>query len=606
MPSNNKLYQSVLSLKNDATNVYIPEKIQQVDRTFKGKQLQEVNVVAKKLYDYKGCVSGLCNDLSTSNKLNNDEFRKSNNLYGDAWKLLDNTYGTDIDISKNYSTLKVNDIVNLSRDRFDSDIKNGIPEKNQHVGRISKIVDGVPYVKHYISNIGKKTDGTPYGDYYEEPINNISRFVKYTPTRAKRLDQFKQINVSDKDLKYDLDYKPNDIELDILKADKNRNIIQNVLKLDSAEYKRLSNLSYGILGAESSFGRSKRTLYRMAVPNIIQKGVKLLDDKIRDKDIYDENINNLSRGYSSTKESTLHGINDNTGKLSYQDINKKVRAGDFTDLEKTNNYLQYAFNKLNLNENNLNSGENSYKATLANLAWYIKRNPNITDEQILSKYTGKSNLSKYKEIVESYNKNINGKQGDNKEYTTMQNILGKLSHTSNKIEDFNKKVNSEITSTIRDIIPLPINIKALAGSVVGAKKTITENTLSSSEYNALKEIVKNNISAGLNTIQYSDYGTSKNKNDDVGGENSPSVIKGLFNDNYKLKTFLGQAGIKKINDNEYEVVDTYDFNDKGKSFGIKDDIKKRGANPYNIFRAIGRNYGESNGQGTPVKIKIKL
>ena len=53
-------------------------------------------------------------------------------------------------------------------------------------------------------------------------------------------------------------------------------------------------------------------------------------------------------------------------------------------------------------------------------------------------------------------------------------------------------------------------------------------------------------------------------------------------------------------------VDSFDFNDKGKSFGIFDDLKKRGLSPYAIARSVGRNLGSSDRQGQQVRIRIKL
>ena len=79
-----------------------------------------------------------------------------------------------------------------------------------------------------------------------------------------------------------------------------------------------------------------------------------------------------------------------------------------------------------------------------------------------------------------------------------------------------------------------------------------------------------------------------------------------MNDAYILKTLVGQATIVKIDDNTYDVIDSFDFNDKGKSFGIFDDLKKRGISPYSIARSVGRNLGSSNNQGQKVKIRIKL
>jgi hypothetical protein len=160
-------------------------------------------------------------------------------------------------------------------------------------------------------------------------------------------------------------------------------------------------------------------------------------------------------------------------------------------------------------------------------------------------------------------------------------------------------------SYIRDKSPLPENVNALFSDLMGGKKDITEKSLSSSTLQSLAEVVKNNLSKGKTTISYDDYGTSKNKNDDVGGSKS-NVVKSFTDEKYVLKTLLGQASIKKIDGDTYEIQDTYDFNDKGSSFGLIDDLKKRGYSPYAIVRALGRNYGSQSGQGSKVKIRIKI
>ena len=567
--------------------------------------LKEVVVTAKKQYNYKGCVSGLCNSLAEKYKESVEDFRKLNNLYGDAWDLNKTAYGSDVDISKNYSSLKEGDIITLSRNKFNSDVKNNIPDKNQHVGYISKIENGIPYVKHYLSNVGLKSDGkTSYGEYFEEPINNIKEKFKYTATGAKRVDYNKDIEYKNSNFKYDKNYTPNTVEEGVLKAHSQKQELQKILKLNSDEYDDLAKVAYGIMGNESSFGRSSKTLYRMAIPDFIQKVVKEGHDFVRDKNVYDENINNLSQGYSSTKESSLHGISSSDNE-NYVSINKKVKEGDYTNLDRDNNYLYAAMNKLGVNPDNLENGENSTKALMATLAWYKKRNPKATTENLLKMYTGKKDISKYQESYNSYQKNINNNPLDNKEYSWFDNLLGKATIVSNTLNNTAKELNSNVVSFIRDNSPLPENANALFGDMMGGRKDITEKSLSSSTLDELSKIVKNNVSRGKLTLSYDDYGTSKDKNSDV-GKGESNIKKSFMDDKYILKTLLGQASIKKIDENVYEIQDSYDFNDKGKSFGLIDDLKKRGYSPFAIVRALGRNYGSGSNQGSKVKIRVEI
>lgn len=158
----------------------------------------------------------------------------------------------------------------------------------------------------------------------------------------------------------------------------------------------------------------------------------------------------------------------------------------------------------------------------------------------------------------------------------------------------------------RDNSPLPINATQLLYDMAGGKEKLTEKALSSETQGALKEIVKKNVAAGKKTIEYADYGTSADKNEDVGGGKSPTISKMVTDPYYKLKTLLGQAEIVDKGNNTYEVRDSYDFNDKGKSFGVVDDLQKRGVSPYAVVRALGRNYGSQDGQGSPVSLTVEL
>lgn len=586
--------------------------IDELPSNFKGSkehpiELDEVEIKAKKQYDYQGCVSGMCNSLAEKNKQNVSTFRSLNNMYGDSWEIINNTYGQNVDYS-NPANLKENDIVNLTRNEFSSDKKKGIPTTNQHVGYISKIVDGIPYVKHYISNVGVKSDGTPYGEYFEEPYNDIKEKYKYIVSGAKRLDSYKELDYADSNFKYDVNYEPNQIERDFEALHKEKKELQKILRLTSSEYDELSKIAYGVIGNESSFGRSGKTLYRMAVPDFIQKMVKVGLDIKRGVDVYDENINNLSQGYSSTKESSLYNIAANDGSTDFKTLNKRIKEGDYDGIERTGNYLRTIFNQLGINPDNLDNGGNSGKAVLATLAWYKKRNPNATTEDLLKMYTGKKDITKYKESFDNYQKNINSDPNDNLEYSWIDKLYGKLSNVFNKTYSTHKELNSMIVGTIRDYSPLPVQYNALIADVLQGKTTISEKSLSSSNMDQLKELVKTNVAKGKYTLEYDDYQTAEDKNSDVGGSEKgiESLKKSFMNDAYILKTLLGQATIVKIDDNTYDVIDSFDFNDKGKSFGIFDDLKKRGISPYSIARSVGRNLGSSNNQGQKVKIRIKL
>ena len=606
-------------------------------------ELPEVTVTAKKQYDYDGCVTGLCHGLAEQNKTGVQSLRTLNNLYGNAWDIGNAAYKTNLDISKDYSQLKVNDVVNLSRDAFKSDKERGIPSSNQHVGYVSKIVDGVPYVRHYIGNVGVKSDGKPYGEYFEEPIHDIKERFKYKPTGAFRLDSNRDITLGENKFKFDRNYKPNAVEKSYSDLHNQKQELQNVLKLDDSEYDELAKIAYGIIGAESNFGRSSRTAYRMVVPDVIQKFIKVAHDVKRGVDVYDENINNLSQGYSSTKESSLHGISDNRDKeelkaiqrkvganddglygketkfkieqwnknnpndqIKYQSAEEKIRSGDYKDLEKTNNYLHATFAKLGINADNLESGENSGKAVLATLAWFKKRNPNATTEDLLKMYTGKKDITNYRTSFDSYMKNINQNESDNKQFTPSQQFWGEVSHIANQTNTTIKDVKSHIVSKLRDTLPIPENASALFSDLLGGKEKITERSLAPSTQKQLSEIVRRNVERNKFTLEYADYRTSAGKNDDVGGSQSSNLMKMATDEAYILKTLLGQASIVKIGDNQYEIRDTYDFNDSGRSFGIVDDLKKRGYSPYAMMRALGRNLGSMDGQGSQVQIKVKL
>jgi len=562
----------------------------------------------KPIPKYSGCVEGMCRDMAESNKKVYEDMRKLNNLYGDAWEVSDNMYGKEL-----YNSLKggsipnnlaVNDIVIMSRNSFSTDKARGIPEKNQHIGRISKIENGVAYVKHYV--------GANNGGYLEEPINNISKFTKYTPSIIKRSREFDETIVPTKgNFKLDNLYEPTTVEADVVNSmNNNKEIIQSKLKLTSDEYDRLAKLAYGVIGAESKFGASKRALYRMAVPDIIQKGVKVVVDANKLSDSYDDNLNNLSQGYGSNKESSQFNVGRIDGKkMTFGEMNKDIKSNtlSFDKYDRNTNYAYHAFNVLGIDPDKLENGDASFKAVIATLSQHIKKNPNITDEQLLSKYTGKKGdgLKVYKNEVDRYQRNMNDKSSDNVSRSGMEDFYAWASDLANKGNAGMKKFKNEVLAKVRDASPLSDNVDQMVYDLLAGDEDFTEKSLNQSTYAALKEVVKNNLAKGKTNIEYGDYNTSKNKNSDVGA-GGVSMTKILGDDKYALKTLLGQATIIDKGNGIVEVVDQYNFNDKGKSFGVVDDLIKRGVGPYQIARALSRNYGAREGQGSKVRIRINL
>lgn len=575
-----------------------------------GQLIEDLSAIEIPGYNYQGCVQGVCYDYANATGTPLEEFRKRNNVYGDAWQVLSNSFGSKIDYNpKDFSNLKVNDLINLTRKSFASDKEKGIPSENQHVGRISKIVDGVPYVKHYITSEGR---------YYEEPINDIKSFTKYTPTGVKRLEDFKPLNLQPSTFTFDKNYRPNQIEEQFWDATREKPKIQEALRLDNDEYNDLEKLAYGIMHNESGFGRSEKTLYRMAVPDFIQKLVKVGNDFIRDKDVYDENINNLSQGYGSLKESTLHGVNqtdikpDKSNKLTTKEINDKIKSGDFSGLERTNNYLYTVMQGMGLNPDNLENGGNSFKALMATLAFLKKRFPNATDDELLQKYTGKKNISKYKANMQNAFRNIDQNPENNLEYNFMDDVYGTLSSVANDVNAGLKDIRSSAVSAARDYAPGPLMVRALASDMLGGKDPITESTLSSSQLDALREIVRNQVNAGNLSLDYNAYFPNLTRSERLavsGGKDAQSItetLKRALSAEGQLQNTFGQATIVPLGNGKYAVQDTYDFNDQGKSFGLMDDLIKRGVSPYAISRSLGRNYGSADEQGAPVNVMIDL
>jgi hypothetical protein len=614
--------------------------------------LPEVEIVAKGQYNYPACVAGMCSALARKAEMGVDDFKAMTNLVGNAWELGDRAYGEEIDLS-NYSNLQVNDVITLSRGEFATDKARGIPLANQHIGYISKIENGVPYVRHYIPSVGVNSQGKRYGEYFEEPINDIRAVYQYTPSRATRLAHFSEdVTYKPSNFRFDQNYSPNEVEESFANIHLNqKQDLQKILRLDAEEYDELARVAYKIMGSESNFGRSKSFLYRAMVPDIYQKAIRVAYDAANFQDVFDDNINSLSQGYGSNKESSIYNISDNSGDLKkiqkklgipvdgvygpttkkaieeynksnpknpiqYRTITEKVKDGDYEDLHKTGNYLYAAYKALGIDPDNIEDIESSTKAVMATLSLIKKKNPKATEEDLIAMYTGKKNISKYRTVYDKYDRNIDTNPNNNVEYSISQDIFGKLSKVAVDLNSSLKDVKSSLLSMVRDN-PLnytPITINAILFDVLGAKGDFTEKSLSPITMNKLKEIVKNNVEQGKMTLDYNSYFPELSRADRLavsGGQGSgkqsmPNRFSKMISPAGLLQNFLGQARIVKIGENEYEIRDTYDFNDAGESFGVMDDLSKRAPDPYSIARSLGRNFGSMDGQGAKVRIKVKL
>jgi hypothetical protein len=583
----------------------------------------------------EGCVTGAMKDITRTLGVSTKAFRKANNAYGDAWAIMDNTYGEFIPFETgNYDNIRPGDMVSLSRDPYASDKENNIPDKEQHLGIVTKKnEEGVPMVRHWI--------GTE-NQYYEEPINNISQFNTYTPSRVKRPDSLSDIDINREKMSLNREDKLPQQKLVVSTLNRDKENIQKQLRLNSNEYDRLSALAYGIIGTESDFGGSKRTAARMLIPDAAMQLYKVSQDN------FNKDYNPLSKGYSSVKSSKLFNISDNrseelkaiqrkigfTGsdvdgiwgedteegikewnesnpndQLNFKSLKEKLNTQDYKDLSKTQNYIHNAFSALNIDMEKLERPGEAAKATIAILSQELKRNPDITDEELLKKYTGKTNIKSYYEKTKSYMNDLDDDLSNNRVMDFTDKVFAGISFGANFANENIKYLKDKAVDFIsKNSKIIPINFRALGTNVVGADTTITEDHLSKSAKERLSDIVRNNVGNGKFSIEYGDYGTEQYG--DVGGDSEKGtwdkIKAALTNEGSILKQFLGQAAIIQVGENEYEVIDIYDFNNQGESFGVLDDVAKKGADPYNIVRSIGTNYGKANNLGNKVRIRIEI
>ena len=186
----------------------------------------------------------------------------------------------------------------------------------------------------------------------------------------------------------------------------------------------------------------------------------------------------------------------------------------------------------------------------------------------------------------------------------------------NSIKDPNK-----ITRGQRLFIPtgetrkeplIPTNIRQFAYDIFGGKEPLTEKKLQTDELNALRAIVKENVSKGRMNIGYDDYKTEDSGRSDIAQKGRESMgnlefIDKLSNPYYSLKTTLGKSSIQVKDDNVY-VIDQYDFSDPDDAPDSDrkfiPDAYRAGTDIYRQMRNIGRHFGSDTGEGSPVRINL--
>lgn len=184
-------------------------------------------------------------------------------------------------------------------------------------------------------------------------------------------------------------------------------------------------------------------------------------------------------------------------------------------------------------------------------------------------------------------------------------------------QDFEKRINlpaqkpkdrflpSNVRQLLYDINP----ITRMKRNLNMGLEDFTEADSTPQEIEALKKIVKSNLSKGKNFIGYEDFKTSENPYDDVGGD-AIGMQKALkkFNDPaFSMKTLIGQANITKNDRGETVVIDRYNFNEENPN-SFRDYARKVrriiGDPFYGSFREAGSVFGSDEGEGSFVRINL--
>jgi hypothetical protein len=154
---------------------------------------------------------------------------------------------------------------------------------------------------------------------------------------------------------------------------------------------------------------------------------------------------------------------------------------------------------------------------------------------------------------------------------------------------------------------VPPNIRMFVADLFGSKEKFTEEDLSESDRNLLKEIASGGVDKGF--ITYDDYGVNSiNRN----------LFRNILDDRYNLKTLLGNAKVEINDKGELVVKDEFDFNDKKDIKSLEDlkfaliDMKDAfqgkkgygGGGLYSLIRQGAKYLGSGPGEGAPVEINL--
>ena len=200
------------------------------------------------------------------------------------------------------------------------------------------------------------------------------------------------------------------------------------------------------------------------------------------------------------------------------------------------------------------------------------------------------------------------------------NLVTGLTETPITVDDA-KKIADEGWSiqNIQNIVPS--NIRALLSDVwvtqtgIGDHKVFTEKNLSSKYQDVLKNIVRNNLKNGKNSIEYADYGTTKEGEQyrDVDASVTDlGLVKKMFDPAYNLKTTLGQATITIDENNNVIIKDRYNFNNAVDIQSVPDLLNAaaiigyEGATGklYGTARTIGTFFGSNDQEGAFIEINL--
>ena len=158
---------------------------------------------------------------------------------------------------------------------------------------------------------------------------------------------------------------------------------------------------------------------------------------------------------------------------------------------------------------------------------------------------------------------------------------------------------------------IPTNLKQFVKDLFGSDDLLTEEDITPEEKEALVAAVKKAKEQNKNILEYNDYQTQKTGEDqyrDVStAVDNRSFFSRVADPSYSMKTTIGQAQIKEDEEGNTIVLDRYNFNDAKTEFDLVDFLKgvrSAGGSVYGQARNIGRWFGSSSEEGSPVAINL--